>query len=96
MVASAACPRRLQIGTSLHDAYNLEVIVRDTGPGIPPQMLEQIFEPFITSKPQGLGMGLAISRTVVAAHGGRLWAESVPEGGAALRFTLPIIAESGS
>lgn len=96
MAASAACPRRLRIDTSLHDAYSLEVIVRDTGPGIAPQMLEQIFEPFITSKPQGLGMGLAISRTVVAAHGGRLWAENVPEGGAALRFTLPIIAESGS
>lgn len=93
MAASAACPRQLQIGTSLHDAYSLEVTVRDSGPGIEPQMLEQIFEPFITGKPQGLGMGLAISRTIVAAHGGRLWAENAPEGGAVLRFTLPIMTE---
>ncbi len=96
MAASATCPRQMQIGTRLRDAYSLEVIVRDRGPGIAPQMLEQIFEPFVTGKPQGLGMGLAISRTIIATHGGRLWAENVPEGGAALCFTLPIIAESGS
>jgi C4-dicarboxylate-specific signal transduction histidine kinase len=83
-------PHRLRICTSMHDADSLEVIVLDTGPGINPQMLEQIFEPFVTGKSQGLGMGLAISRTIVKAHGGRIWAENDPGGGAALRFTLPV------
>ncbi len=85
--------RKLRICTSLHDADNLEVAVTDTGPGILPQMLEQIFEPFVTGKADGLGMGLAISRTIVTAHGGRLWADNAPDGGATLRFTLPIIQE---
>lgn len=90
MAATASGPHRLRICTSMRDADSLEVIVLDTGPGINPQMLEQIFEPFVTGKSQGLGMGLAISRTIVNAHGGRLWAENDSGGGAALRFTLPV------
>jgi len=93
MAASAVGPRPLRICTSLHDADNLEISVRDSGPGIAPRMLAQIFEPFVTGKPQGLGMGLAISRTIVSAHDGRLWADNAPEGGATLRFTLPIFRE---
>jgi two-component system sensor kinase FixL len=66
------------------------VSVEDNGPGIPAGTEETLFEPFVTSKTSGMGMGLAICRTIVEAHGGRLWCETTPEGGAAFRFTLPI------
>lgn len=96
MAALSTGPRQLRIHTNLYDTGNLEVIVHDTGPGIMPQMMEQIFEPFVTNKAHGLGMGLPISRTIVTAHGGRLWADSSPERGAILHFTLPIIQEFNS
>jgi PAS domain S-box-containing protein len=67
----------------------IQVGVVDTGPGIDDQLLKQIFEPFYTTKPGGMGMGLAISRSIVESHNGRLWAESEPGKGAAFRFTLP-------
>lgn len=66
------------------------VTVADSGPGIPPDRLEQIFAPFFTSKPDGLGLGLNICRTIVEAHGGRMSVENRPAGGAAFTFTLPI------
>lgn len=96
MATSAPGPRQLQIRTGAHDANNLGVSIQDTGSGIVPQMLERIFESFVTDKPHGLGMGLAISRTIITAHGGWLWAENSPEGGAVLRFTLPAGQEPGS
>ena len=73
----------------------VEVTVRDKGGGIPADKLTQIFEPFITFKPNGLGMGLAISRSIVEAHGGRLWAENNSDGGATFHFTLPIPRKTG-
>jgi signal transduction histidine kinase len=72
----------------------VEMTVRDSGRGIPAAELERIFEPLFTTKSGGLGMGLAISRTIVEAHGGRLWAEHGPDGGAAFRFLLPQAKES--
>jgi len=74
----------------------VEVVVTDNGPGIPPDKLRQIFEPFFTSKPKGLGMGLAISLGIIEAHGGRLWAENNAGGGAVFRFTLPASVAGGS
>jgi two-component system sensor kinase FixL len=65
------------------------VSVRDQGPGIPGDMLSRIFETFYTTKPDGMGMGLAISRSIVEAHGGRIWAENNPDRGATFSFTLP-------
>jgi two-component system sensor kinase FixL len=65
------------------------VSVADTGPGIAPEVLERLFQPFMTTKPQGMGVGLSISRSIIEAHGGRIWAEANPGGGALFRFTLP-------
>jgi PAS domain S-box-containing protein len=68
---------------------HLVVSVRDTGLGVPANKIDQIFDTFFTTKPQGTGMGLAISRSIVESHGGRLWATSGSERGATFRFTLP-------
>ena len=72
------------------DGAMLQLTVSDNGPGIDAALLRRVFEPFFTTKAQGLGMGLAISRSIIEAHGGRLWVESPPEGGAHFHFTLPI------
>jgi signal transduction histidine kinase len=68
---------------------NLEIAVSDSGPGIPEGRFEEIFNPLFTTKAAGLGVGLALSRMIVDAHGGRLWAENAKSGGAVFRFTLP-------
>jgi PAS domain S-box-containing protein len=68
-----------------------EVAVSDTASGIPEENLKRLFEPFFTTKPTGLGLGLAISHTIIEAHGGRLWAENNPEAGATFRYTLPVV-----
>jgi C4-dicarboxylate-specific signal transduction histidine kinase len=69
-----------------------EVCVSDTGPGILPDQLDKIFEPFVTTKDDGMGMGLSISRTIIEAHGGKLWAENEARGGARFRFIVPVDA----
>ena len=77
--------------TAAFDGQNtIEIAVSDSGPGIPADKLSCIFDPFITTKGKGMGMGLPISRRIIEAHGGRLWAENRQEGGASFRFTLPI------
>ncbi len=68
----------------------IEVAVRDRGPGIAADDVERVFEPFYTTKREGLGMGLSICRSIIRAHGGRLWAERNAEGGATFYFTLPV------
>lgn len=68
----------------------LELAVVDTGEGIAPENLDQVFDAFYTSKPQGVGIGLAISRSIVEGHGGRLWVQPNPERGVTFRFTLPL------
>jgi PAS domain S-box-containing protein len=80
--------RTVQVETRRCDS-EVEVTVRDHGAGIPRETFDRLFEPFNTTKPQGLGMGLSISRSIVGVHGGRLWAENNPDGGATFRFTLP-------
>ena len=69
--------------------------VADTGPGIPTDVLPNVFDPFFSTKSNGMGMGLSISRTIVEAHGGQLWAENNHRG-ATLRFTLPIAEEAAA
>jgi two-component system sensor kinase FixL len=81
-------PRSLVIATS-GGPSETRVTLRDWGPGIPPGALKHIFEPFFTTKATGLGMGLSISRSIVEAHGGRIWAANNEDGGATVGFTLP-------
>jgi signal transduction histidine kinase len=66
------------------------VEVRDSGPGIEPERVEQLFEPFYTTKPEGIGMGLWISRSIIEAHQGSLWATANVPHGAVFRFALPV------
>ncbi len=68
----------------------VEVGVIDTGPGIAEEVLERLFQPFVTTKAQGMGVGLSICRAIIEAHGGRLWYEPNPDGGAIFRFTVPV------
>jgi signal transduction histidine kinase len=70
------------------------VAVRDTGHGLRPESLPRLFEPFYTTKPDGMGMGLAICRSIIEAHGGRLWADANEPRGALFQFTLPDAANS--
>jgi signal transduction histidine kinase len=81
--------RVLSIVVSLVEDKTIEIAVRDSGPGLGPAG-EDIFEPFFTTKRDGLGMGLAISRSIIDAHGGRLWATPNAERGTTFHFTLPL------
>ncbi|HTU55290.1 MAG TPA: ATP-binding protein, partial [Acetobacteraceae bacterium] len=83
-------PRELLIGSSTGESGEVGVAVRDSGPGLDPAELERLFEAFYTTKQGGLGMGLSICRSIVEAHGGRLWAEANEPRGAAFRFTVPV------
>jgi len=67
----------------------VELEVSDTGTGVPANIMARIFEPFFTTKAAGMGMGLSVSRTIVDAHGGRLWAENRPDAGAMFCVALP-------
>ena len=68
----------------------LEVAVADVGEGIRPEHQERVFDAFFTSKPQGVGIGLAISRSIIEDHGGRLWVVPNPKEGVTFHFTLPL------
>ena len=81
--------RIISIRTSRVDNF-AEISVSDRGPGIPEDKLKEVFEPFFTSKAEGMGMGLSIARTIVEAHNGRIWAENQVGKGATFRLKLPL------
>jgi signal transduction histidine kinase len=90
MLTSPAEMRRITIRTLTH-AADVEISVADRGTGLPPGNEKKIFDPFVTTKPDGLGMGLSIVRTIVETHGGKVWASPNPEAGVTFHFTLPLV-----
>ena len=81
--------RKLLISTEREALGDVLVTVRDTGPGLNPQSVDRLFEAFYTTKPEGMGMGLTICRSIIEAHGGRLWATANEPRGAVFQFTIP-------
>jgi signal transduction histidine kinase len=82
-------PRRLVISSKRDDADQVCLSVEDTGVGVDPERAEQLFEAFYTTKPEGMGMGLAISRSIIESHHGRLWAAANEGPGATFSFSIP-------
>ena len=89
-LAKADGERTIVLQTRRADPGEVEVTVADTGPGLAPEVRSRLFQPFVTTKPEGMGIGLSICRTIVDGHGGRIWASDHQGGGAAFHFTLPV------
>ena len=84
-------PRNLLIETRENDGRNILVSVSDSGPGLDPATADRIFEPFYSTKPGGMGIGLSICRTIIEAHDGRIWVQQQNNaGGSTFQFTLPV------
>jgi C4-dicarboxylate-specific signal transduction histidine kinase len=92
---NAPVDRRVVVRTELSAEEVVRVSVSDRGEGIAPGALEQVFAPFFTTKAQGLGLGLSVCRSIIAAHGGKLWAANNPDRGATFLFTLPVHPGAG-
>jgi two-component system sensor kinase FixL len=92
MSDTPARDRALQLTASASGERHVRVSVRDSGTGIPPALMDRLFEPFTSTKSQGLGLGLSISQAIIASHGGRIWAENNADGGATLYCELPAAA----
>lgn len=96
MDAMEESPRReLRIEARAGEDGMARVTVADTGPGISEEIAGQLFQPFVTTKANGMGIGLSISRTIIESHGGRLWAEPAPGGGTLFHFTLRLVEREG-
>jgi signal transduction histidine kinase len=86
--------RRIRIVVAPTQDGMVDISVTDSGTGIPPDLMERIFENFFTTKSEGMGLGLALSRSIAEAHGGKLFARNAPGGGASFHFSIPPIHES--
>jgi signal transduction histidine kinase len=86
--------RELIVNSQRADNQQIMVTISDTGVGLPPQHADKIFNAFFTTKPNGTGMGLRISRSIIESHGGHLWAENNSPQGASFHLTLPIQADA--
>jgi two-component system sensor kinase FixL len=93
MEATAPVERLLTIRTSVSDAHTLEVAIQDRGDGVPNELQNDIFKPFYSTKPQGMGIGLAIARATLEMHSGHLWVTNNPDRGATFRLTLSVVKE---
>jgi C4-dicarboxylate-specific signal transduction histidine kinase len=89
-------PRELFVSTAKHESDGVLCTIRDSGAGLDQDKIEHIFDAFYTTKPEGMGMGLAVSRSIIEAHGGRLWASPNEPRGAVFQFMLPICREEAS
>jgi two-component system sensor kinase FixL len=87
--------REIIISTGRTGPRAVEIAIADTGPGLAPEIADRLFQPFVTTKPSGLGIGLSICRSIVDGHGGRLWASDNPDGGTIFHVSLPIGRASG-
>jgi signal transduction histidine kinase len=96
MASPSHRPPVLTLEADRGSAQQVRLAVRDTGHGLPERDRDRIFDAFYTTKPHGMGMGLAISRRIVEAHGGHLWASVNPGGGALFQFTIPVISSAAS
>ncbi len=90
MRGKAGRPREIWIRSRSDERSGICIVVEDCGVGLSPEIAEKIFRPFFTTKDQGIGMGLSISRSIVESHAGRLWAAPGPSGGAVFQFTVPV------
>jgi PAS domain S-box-containing protein len=90
MSGASGGARELRISTAFAESGEVLVAVRDSGPGLTPETMEHLFKPFHTSKPGGLGLGLSICRSIIEAHGGRLWASPNVPRGASFQFVVPV------
>ena len=87
-------PRNLQIGSQVDQSGGVLISIKDTGIGIDDAIRERIFTPLFSTKPNGMGMGLSICRSIVEAHGGRLWASPLKPHGTDFQFTIPNAANT--
>ncbi len=86
--------RVLRITSAIAESGHAVISVEDCGTGIDPADIDRVFDQFFTTKADGMGLGLPISRSIVAAHGGRLWATPAPAAGAIFQFTIPASADA--
>jgi C4-dicarboxylate-specific signal transduction histidine kinase len=96
MMSEAGEGRRELLISTKEKSNGVLVAVRDSGPGLSPESCERLFQPFYTTKPGGMGMGLPICRSIIEAHGGQVWASSNHRPGATFQFTLPSVRENTS